>query len=254
MIFVAFFADMAPVFAQAGGAATRSFCFYRCVRPRISQPNVRVSCAVGPAGNNACKSACETGPDSCPTKIAGSTCATNPAPACTATGCSYHCDLGQERIEMPAASISCTEGAGGNQLCAQACAAGTQSCSTLIPGTTCATSPAPRCGNPPAEEGAGGAATSSPTGGTQAGSSETLENPLGENDLSKIIGRIIKAVVGVVGAVALLMFVIGGALWMTAAGNDKQYETAKSMMTNSIIGLLLIFFAYTIVSSFYALF
>jgi len=65
---------------------------------------------------------------------------------------------------------------------------------------------------------------------------------------------VIKAVVGVIGAVALLMFVVAGIMWMTSGGNDKNYKEAQEMMQNSAIGLLIIFFAYTIVATFFSLF
>ena len=42
----------------------------------------------------------------------------------------------------------------------------------------------------------------------------TLSNPLGTTDLRIIIGRIISALLGVSGAIALLMFVWGGFQWI----------------------------------------
>jgi hypothetical protein len=45
--------------------------------------------------------------------------------------------------------------------------------------------------------------------------------------------------------VALLMFVVGGILWMTA-GDSKRVDQAKLILTNSLIGILLVFFAYFI--------
>ena len=55
----------------------------------------------------------------------------------------------------------------------------------------------------------------------------TYPNPLGPQsmtigDLPSIINKVIKAVMGVIGSIALLMFIYGGFLWMTSAGNDTQ--------------------------------
>lgn len=115
-------------------------------------------------------------------------------------------------------------------------------------------SSAPRCAglttdrSPVPEEATGG--------GTISGTSADLENPLGSNstNLPGLIGRAIKVVLGVIGAVALLMFVFAGILWITSAGKDKQVEQAQGILKNATIGLLLIFFSYTIINAFLNLF
>ena len=127
-------------------------------------------------------------------------------------------------------------------------------CAHLGEGFTCAPTPPPTCIPNPSAPGTtpgGGAAAG---GGTTAGSSATLENPLHTTDLAALIGRVIRGLTGVVGALALLMFVVGGILWMTAGGNDEQMKTAKSMLVNSTLGLLIIFFAFTLISAFLNLF
>jgi hypothetical protein len=48
------------------------------------------------------------------------------------------------------------------------------------------------------------------------------------------------------------MFVYGGVMWMTA-GDSKRVDTAKEILKNSTIGLLLIFFSYSIVSIVFSL-
>lgn len=79
-----------------------------------------------------------------------------------------------------------------------------------------------------------------------------LFNPLGtEVTLQGAISRGIRAVLGIIGAIALLMFVWGGVLWVSAGGNDKQVEAAKEVLKNSFIGLLLILFSYTVVAVFF---
>ncbi len=88
---------------------------------------------------------------------------------------------------------------------------------------------------------------------TAAGSPVTLTNPLGTNDLGVLISRFIRALSGVAGALALLMFVAGGIIWMTAESSERV-SLAKTIMQNSTIGLLLIFFSYAIVNIFLSLF
>ena len=188
-------------------------------------------------------------------QIPGSICARAPAPApsCASTHfCSYSCTVA-ENITTPTISLACTSDA----VCDTACnadASNPNSCAHAIPGSTCASYPhvpqaqafVPVCG---AATPAGGAGTTTPTSEV-AGTSAELTNPLGETDLTKIIGRVISGVVGVIGAVALLMFVIAGIMWITAGGNDEQVKKAQDMLKNSTMGLVLIFFSYTIISAF----
>lgn len=76
-----------------------------------------------------------------------------------------------------------------------------------------------------------------------------LFNPLGSTvTIQGAIGRGIKAVLGLIGALALLMFVWGGVLWVSAGGNDKRVAQATTILKNSFIGLLIIMFSYTIVA------
>jgi uncharacterized iron-regulated membrane protein len=81
----------------------------------------------------------------------------------------------------------------------------------------------------------------------------SLSNPLSTTDFRVIFGRVARAFIGIVGAFALLMYVLGGILWMTA-GDSKRVDMAKSMLINSTIGILLIFFAYFISVAFLAVF
>lgn len=48
--------------------------------------------------------------------------------------------------------------------------------------------------------------------------------------------------------VAICMIIYGGYLYMTAAGDDGQQESGKKTMIASVIGLFIIFSAYTIVA------
>jgi type IV secretory pathway VirB2 component (pilin) len=96
-------------------------------------------------------------------------------------------------------------------------------------------------------ETAGGASGSGDAG------SVPLYNPLGADiGVAEFISRIIRMLIGFVGALALLMFVYGGVMWMTA-GDSKRVDTAKEILKNSTIGLLLIFFSYSIVSVVFSL-
>lgn len=100
----------------------------------------------------------------------------------------------------------------------------------------------------PADTGAVPGVSTSPTGPIR------LYNPLGaDTDIPAFIGRGIRGVLGIIGAIALLMFIYGGVVWMTA-GDSKRVDDAKNIIKNSVIGLLLIFFSYNIIAIFFDFF
>ena len=71
---------------------------------------------------------------------------------------------------------------------------------------------------------------------------------LSTTDLPTMIGRIINAFLGLLGIIVLVLFIYGGYLYMTARGDSAQVETAKKIMVNAVIGLVIIVSAYAIAS------
>ncbi len=69
---------------------------------------------------------------------------------------------------------------------------------------------------------------------------------LGTAGLYTIIGRIIKVFFGILAAVALVLIIFAGYKWMTAAGDEKQVEDAKSILKNGVIGLAIIASSFAI--------
>lgn len=80
----------------------------------------------------------------------------------------------------------------------------------------------------------------------------TLDNPLeGEKTkVADIIGTVIKAALGVIGAITLLMLVWGGFQWLTAKGIDEKVHMGTQTMLWAIIGVLLVFASYLLLSTF----
>ena len=66
------------------------------------------------------------------------------------------------------------------------------------------------------------------------------------DDLMTVIGRVIKWALGFLGLGATAIIIVGGFKWMTSGGNEDQIAAAKKLMTNGIIGLVIIILAYTI--------
>ncbi len=75
-----------------------------------------------------------------------------------------------------------------------------------------------------------------------------LSNPLGEavSTPQILIGRVINSVLGLVGSIALVMFVYGGLTWMTSSGNDEKVKKGRDIIVWSAIGLVVIFMAYAL--------
>lgn len=83
------------------------------------------------------------------------------------------------------------------------------------------------------------------------GATETLEQvgtetELGQTSLPALIGNIINIVLGLLGLIFVVLIVYGGFLWMTAGGGKEQIDKAKGILTNSIIGLIIVIAAYAI--------
>lgn len=78
-----------------------------------------------------------------------------------------------------------------------------------------------------------------------------LENPLNldeDKPVADLAGRVIRTFLGVVGIIALIMFVYGGVLWLVSAGNAERLQRGKDIFVWSIVGIVIIFSSYAIVS------
>ncbi len=74
-----------------------------------------------------------------------------------------------------------------------------------------------------------------------------LQNPLGDATVPIVIGRVIDAVLGLVGSLALIMFIYGGLIWMTAGGNEQKVTKGKNIVIWAALGLVVVFSAYALV-------
>lgn len=59
------------------------------------------------------------------------------------------------------------------------------------------------------------------------------------NSLMAIVGLIIQAALGLLGAIFIIIMVIAGYNWMMASGNEQRVEKAQSMIKRAIIGLVI---------------
>ncbi|MFA4818278.1 MAG: pilin [Patescibacteria group bacterium] len=71
---------------------------------------------------------------------------------------------------------------------------------------------------------------------------------LGNKDLITTIAQIINVILGFLGVVAVVLILMGGFKWMTAAGNEEKVGEAKKLLGAGVVGLVIIFAAFAIAS------
>jgi prepilin signal peptidase PulO-like enzyme (type II secretory pathway) len=77
-----------------------------------------------------------------------------------------------------------------------------------------------------------------------------LPNPLGDKNNSPqiIVGNVIRALLGIVGSLALGVFILGGLTWVISAGNEEKVKKGKDMVMWAAFGLVLILVSYALVN------
>lgn len=76
---------------------------------------------------------------------------------------------------------------------------------------------------------------------------DVLPNPLGNvTDPNEVIGNVIKAFLGVVGGIALVVFIYSGVMMLISEGKPEQINKAKTAILWAILGLIVIFASYGI--------
>ena len=111
-------------------------------------------------------------------------------------------------------------------------------------------------GTPGSGGGAPGSGGGTPGSGGGAPSGrqvyKTLPNPLGSQTMTigsvpQIVNKIINAILTIIGAIALLVVIYGGFMWMTSAGNENLVAKGKSTLMWAAIALAIIFLAWMLV-------
>lgn len=88
------------------------------------------------------------------------------------------------------------------------------------------------------------------TGLTSTGNAAYGEQNPDSLNVGKFIGiYIIQPVLGLTGLVFLVLTVYAGMMWMTAAGDSKRVEKAKSILIASVTGAVVIASSYAITST-----
>lgn len=91
-------------------------------------------------------------------------------------------------------------------------------------------------------------ATPALAGSVDVGMNYAAGAGLGERDPREIAASIINIMLGFLGILAVVIILIGGFKWMTAAGNEDQVGEAKKIIVAGIIGLVIILASWGIAS------
>ena len=105
-----------------------------------------------------------------------------------------------------------------------------------LPATTLADAPTPACSKFLSQFGL--------SNGTNVISSSSL--PI-YCTASSLITQVINYLLVMAGSIAILFIMIGGFWYVTSAGNEEQAEKGRKVLINSIIGLVVVILAATIV-------
>lgn len=68
------------------------------------------------------------------------------------------------------------------------------------------------------------------------------------NDMVSVAVIIAKWLLGIVGSLALLMFIYGGVIFLISAGNSEQVKKGQQIILGAIIGLIIVFTSYSIIN------
>ena len=63
-----------------------------------------------------------------------------------------------------------------------------------------------------------------------------------------LIRNVVKGVMGILGSITLLMFVMGGILWILSGGNAERVKKARDMIKWALLGIFMIFSSYMIIA------
>jgi hypothetical protein len=89
--------------------------------------------------------------------------------------------------------------------------------------------------------------TGTTSGTTDTGAGIQIPNPISCNDVNCVLTQIIKYVLGSIAILATLMFVWGGVLMLTSAGNEKRITQGRETIAWAAIGIVVILLSWSIV-------
>ena len=68
------------------------------------------------------------------------------------------------------------------------------------------------------------------------------------SSLGSVLSKLLPAVLTLAGLLTFGLLILGGFKYLTAGGDEKAVTAAKNTLTNAIIGLIIVFMAYWIIT------
>ncbi len=89
----------------------------------------------------------------------------------------------------------------------------------------------------------------------QAVETKTIEDLKGDlptlshDSIPVTIGKVVTFILGFVGALAVLMIIVGGVMYIVSKGDRGMMETAQSIITWAVVGLIIALLGWVIINS-----
>jgi len=110
-----------------------------------------------------------------------------------------------------------------------------------IVGSPAVISVSPAAGGNPGNPGA-------PNGSTQNGATDSLYNPLPEDDLTHAFLVIVQGFLGIIAIWSVIFIIVGGFQMVMASGSEEVYTKAKKTIIWAILGLVIALMSFSIVA------
>ena len=69
---------------------------------------------------------------------------------------------------------------------------------------------------------------------------------LSSGSIGPLIAQIIRGLLGLLGAIFIILMIVAGFSWMTAGGNEEQVKKSTSIIKSAVIGLVIVLAAYAV--------
>ncbi len=86
------------------------------------------------------------------------------------------------------------------------------------------------------------------SGGPDFGTEYAEETGLGDTDPRQIMTNLLNLAMTFLSIISVIIILIGGFKWMTAAGNEDKVSEAKKIVIGGVIGLVIILASWAIAS------
>lgn len=70
----------------------------------------------------------------------------------------------------------------------------------------------------------------------------------GVDDFTSLAIQVAKIILGLTGSLSLLVFIYGGVIFLTSAGNRERITRGRTAIIGAVIGIIIVFASYTVIT------